>query len=54
MEDRTEAGRQGDLFWIYRQFADHLPAADGQEDRCIAEHIRGCARVRAGFAEPGW
>ncbi|KPY59468.1 hypothetical protein ALO93_200241 [Pseudomonas amygdali pv. sesami] len=51
MEDRTEAGRQGDLFRLHRQFSDHLPAADGQEDRGIAEYVRGCSRVWTRFAE---
>ncbi len=52
MEDRTEAGRQGDLFRLHRQLADHLPAADGQEDRRITKHLRGCSRVRTGLVEP--
>ncbi|RMU34193.1 hypothetical protein ALP32_200389 [Pseudomonas avellanae] len=42
------------FFRLHRQFSDHLPATDGQEDRRITEHVRGCSRVRTGLVEPGW
>lgn len=51
---RPEAGGTGTILRLCRQLGDHLPAADGEEDRGGSKHVGRSSRVRARCVEPGW